>query len=284
MATTDQLVATCWTSAGFTSPLNADQRSPVDFRERVEATSAAGFVGMGFILADLLHAEETYGMGGMKSILDDNNISHREVEFLSNWWSNGEERAASDRERTDMLRFVEGLGANVFKVGPQENDSPWELEHWGKEFATLCSQAGGVGARLAIEFLPWANIDTLSVANRLIDAAGHPNGGMIVDVWHIERVGTAHEEVAATAPERIVAVELSDAAADMVGGWNVDTADNRRYCGDGVFRLLSLVAALRQAGFAGPWGVEILSTEHRALPLPEALARARDTTMALLTA
>lgn len=279
---TDKLVATCWTSAGDASPLREDQRSPVDFRRRVEAAGKAGFVGMGFILADLVRAEEAYGLSGMASILDDNGITHREVEFLANWWATGPERTASDADLAAMLRYVEGLGGYVLKVGPQENDSAWMLDQWAEEFALLCGRAADVGARLAIEFLPWANIDTVGAATTLIDAAGHPNGGMIVDVWHVERVGTPHEEIAAIPTERIVAVELSDAAKEMVGGWNTDTADHRRYCGEGDFQLPSLIAALRQAGFAGPWGVEILSSEHRPLPVEEALVKAYDTTQAAL--
>ena len=31
---------------------------------------------------------------------------------------------------------------------------------------------------------------------------------------------------------------------------------------------------LRAAGWTGPWGVEILSAEHRSLPVKEALSRA----------
>lgn len=278
----DSLVATCWTSAGNTSPQAKDPRSPVDFRERVEAAGRAGYVGIGFILADLQRAEERYGLAGMKSILDDNQMVRREVEFLMGWWATGPEREASDVDRRAMLRYVEGLGANLLKVGPQENDSPWQLDHWAREFSTLADQAADVGARLAIEFLPWANIDALGTANALIDAAGNPNGGMVIDVWHVERVGTPHEEVAATPGDRIFAVELSDAGQQMVGSWTLDTADRRRYCGEGDFALPSLVAALRQAGFQGPWGVEILSAEHRVLPVTEALVRARDTTLALL--
>ena len=36
---------------------------------------------------------------------------------------------------------------------------------------------------------------------------------------------------------------------------------------------------MREVGFDGPWGVEILSTEHRQRPLIEALTVARDSTL-----
>ena len=40
--------------------------------------------------------------------------------------------------------------------------------------------------------------------------------------------------------------------------------------------------ALRTAGWDGPWGVEILSVEHRSLPVGEALARAGESARAVL--
>src|SRR5689334_19433099 len=53
-----------------------------------------------------------------------------------------------------------------------------------------------------------------------------------------------------------------------------DAVHRRRYCGEGVFDLTGMIKALRAAGWAGPWGVEILSVEHRSLPVGEALGRA----------
>jgi sugar phosphate isomerase/epimerase len=50
----------------------------------------------------------------------------------------------------------------------------------------------------------------------------------------------------------------------------------RRYCGEGSFDLNGIITALRTAGWTGPWGVEILSEEHRSLPVEEAVQRAAD--------
>jgi hypothetical protein len=39
---------------------------------------------------------------------------------------------------------------------------------------------------------------------------------------------------------------------------------------------------LRELGYDGPWGVEVLSAELRALPIEEIFDRTHQTTMALL--
>ena len=43
-----------------------------------------------------------------------------------------------------------------------------------------------------------------------------------------------------------------------------------------------MVAALRTAGWVGPWGVEILSDEHRAMTVEAALPRAADSARNIL--
>ncbi|MHA6512804.1 sugar phosphate isomerase/epimerase family protein [Tessaracoccus sp. Z1128] len=279
---TDELFATCWTTAGDVSPMEADKQSPVDFRERVEVTSAAGFMGMGFLLCDLEVAEAKYGIDGMRKILADNGIRRWETELLQNWWGPGPQRAESDANRTAMLRYLEELGGYDLKVAPDDSGEDWSMDQWAAEFAVLATETANVGARLGIEFLPWMNIATITDGLALVEAAGHPNGGLIVDVWHTERAATPHEVVAACPVERIVGIELSDASAVMVGDWLPDTVKNRRLPGEGDFDLKGVVAALRATGWNGPWGVEILSSTHRKLPVAEAARRAFESTQTLL--
>lgn len=112
--------------------------------------------------------------------------------------------------------------------------------------------------------------------------AGHPAGGLIIDVWHTERANTPPADLERVPPHRIVGVELSDADASVVGTLFEDTVHRRRLCGQGSFDLRGLITALRGAGWTGPWGVEILSDAHRRLAPREAAASAYDTAAAQL--
>ncbi|MET7317363.1 sugar phosphate isomerase/epimerase family protein [Streptomyces thermoviolaceus] len=268
--TTQDLLATCWTTAGDAAPGRHDERSPLTLRERAEAAGAAGFKGFGLLYADLVEAEREYGLSGIRSLFADNGLVHVELELLTDWWADGPRRAASDAVRLDLLRAAEALGARDIKIGPDVEDKPWDLEAWAREFATLAAQADDVGARLGIEFLPWSNIKTLHDGLRLVEAAGHPAGGLIIDVWHTERAHTPPAELADVPLSRIVGVELNDADSQVVGTLFEDTVRRRRLCGEGTFDLPGLVTALRRAGWTGPWGVEILSDAHRALPVRDA--------------
>ena len=276
------LLATCWSSAGDAASDRADLRSPLPLRERVEAASAAGFRGFGLLSADLPAAEEAYGLNGIRAMLDDNDIVDLELEGIPYWWDDGSQRAESDRIRHALLTAAEALGARHIKVTPDGDDAPWEPDHWAAKLAELAAQAEGVGARLGLEFFPWSNVKTLHDGLRLVEATGSDAVGVVIDVWHIERARTPVADLASVPLHRIIGVELNDADPDVVGTLFEDTVHRRRYCGEGAFDLPGIIAALRTAGWTGPWGVEILSEEHRSLPVRDALERAADGARRLL--
>jgi sugar phosphate isomerase/epimerase len=282
--TADELLATCWTTAGDAAPSREDWRSPVPLRERIEAAAAAGFTGFGVLAADLAVAEREHGLSGIRAMLTDNGIVHLELEGLPDWWSSGPQRARSDELRRFVLAAAEALGARHLKVTPDTSGAPWDPGQWASEFARLAAESTSAGARLGIEFLPWSTFPTAHDALRLVEEAGHPAGGIVVDVWHVERAGTPAAELAALPAHRIVGVELDDADREVVGTLFEDTVDRRRYCGEGAFDLAGIITALRTAGWSGPWGVEILSTEHRRFDVRQAAAHAATTARGLLGA
>lgn len=270
----DDLMATCWTSAGDAASDRADLRSPLSLRERIESASATGYSGFGLLSDDLPAAVAEYGLPGIRSMLVDNGIVHLELEGIPQWWSDGPERQASEQVRRSLLDAAEALGARHIKVTPDGDNGPWDRGQWAEKFAELAAQSENVGSRLGIEFFPWSNISNLQQGLQLVADAGHDAGGVIIDTWHIARAHTPSADLASVPLERIIGVELNDADEQVVGTLFEDTVHRRRYCGDGVFDLTGMIAALRTAGWTGPWGVEILSDEHRSLPVDQALRRA----------
>src|SRR4051794_5768435 len=207
-------------------------------------------------------------------MLNDNGITDLELEGIPYWWEDGPRRDESDRIRHLLLTAAEELGARHIKVTPDGDDAPWNLEHWAAKLAELAAQADGVGTRLGLEFFPWSNVKTLHDGLRLVEAAGHDAAGVVIDVWHIARAHTPVDDLASVPLHRIIGGELDDADPEVVGTLYEDTVHRRRYCGDGAFDLTGMIRAMRTAGWTGPWGVEILSVEHRSLPVRDALERA----------
>jgi sugar phosphate isomerase/epimerase len=83
-------VATYGTIAGAAHPHCKEEFSPFDFEDRVVAASKAGFKGVGIKEADLEHILERRSPKEMGRILEDNCIKHAELEFLTDWFQDGE--------------------------------------------------------------------------------------------------------------------------------------------------------------------------------------------------
>lgn len=251
--------------------------------------AAAGFTGIGFTIDDLEAAETTYGLPQVKRICDDLGLVHLEVELLENWWTTGRRRRESDQTRTSLLRAAEVLGARQIKIGPDVElvdgavPALTDVAHWATELHQLAAQATEVGTRVALEPLPFSNITDFRLAAELVSAADHPAAGLVVDIWHLERGPSTLADLAEVPGDKVFVVELNDAPAPQSADLFHDTISHRVMCGSGTFEVEGFVKTLQQIGFAGPWGVEIISDAHRRRPLEEALVDAHRTTMAVFT-
>ena len=278
-----ELLATCWTHAGDSMPVDGHRLSPLDLRVRAESVAAAGFTGIGFTIDDLEAATPAYDLQQVKRICDDLGLVHLEVELLENWWTTGSARRESDKTRSSLLRAAEALGARQLKIGPDvQAVAPLaDVALWADELHHLAEHAEGVGTRVALEPLPFSNIADFRLAAQLVDAADHPAAGLAVDIWHLERGRSTLADLAEIRGDKVFVVELNDAPEPQCTDLFQDTIHHRVLCGAGTFDVTGFVDTLQRIGFAGPWGVEILSDTHRRRPLQEALKNAHDTAMAL---
>jgi sugar phosphate isomerase/epimerase len=277
-----ELSASYWSVSGDVYAGGPDEVSPFDFRERVEVAGRTGFCGLGFVHADLMAVSERIGFPTMKRILDDNGIRHVEVEIVMDWFTDGERRARSDRVRRDLLRAAEALGACHIKVGgniENNGNNVWPREVLAREFAILCDQAADVGTRIALELMPFSNLRTIEQGVQLARDAGTRNGGLMLDIWHLARGGVDFDDILRMPKELIYWVEIDDADAEIVDDLWTDTIHHRRLPGEGVLDIQGFLSRVLQAGYRGPFGVEIISRSHRILPLEEAARCVFDTAM-----
>lgn len=276
------LIAACWTNAGACAPCTDDERSPVPIRERIEAVSRAGFTGFGIQHNDLLEIRNGIGFPAVRQLLDDNGISIVEVEFLDDWMETGEVRRVSDSWRALLLEAANALRARHLKTGGKFHGTDFNAERLAPDFEALARDVADVGALVCVEPAPFREIQTPAQALELVELVDHPATGLILDIWHVERMKVDLTSIAAIPGHRIVSVELDDAAAEVVGTMLDDTIERRMLPGEGSFDIAGFVAAVKSTGYTGPWGVEMISADFRALPVPEATRRAYQATVGVL--
>jgi sugar phosphate isomerase/epimerase len=273
-----ELLASYWTIAGGALPHTDREYSPFDFEDRVRAAAKAGFKGVGIWHADLDHILESRSLTEMKRIFDDNGIKHVELEFIADWFLEGERKKRSDIQKRKLLGAAAALGAHHVKVGDFYHEK-YSMPQLVEAFAALCSDAAEHGTKIGFELMPFAMIDTLKDSLTMIEGANAANGGIIFDLWHLVKLHIPYEEVQHVPLKWIVGVELNDGTLDAPWSLHEDTVNHRRFCGDGEFDVKGFVEIVQKIGFRGPWGIEVLSEELRKKPLEELATRAFQTTI-----
>jgi sugar phosphate isomerase/epimerase len=274
-----ELLASYWTIAGGALPHTDREYSPFDFKDRVQAAAKAGFKGMGIWHADLAHILKSRSLKEMKQILDDHGMKHLELEFLGDWFTDGEEKRQSDIRKKMLLTAAEALGAHHVKVGDffsKRTPMPRLIE----SFAALCAEAANYGTKIGFELMPFAMLETLKDTLAMVEGAGAKNGGICFDLWHIVKMHIPYEDVARVPKRYFISVEINDGTFEAPWSLHEDTVNHRRFCGEGEFDVKGFVDCLQKAGYQGPWGIEVLSEELRQKPLEELTTRAFSTTMA----
>jgi sugar phosphate isomerase/epimerase len=268
------LLATSWTWTG---------REPV--RERVRAVTAAGFAGLSLSLDDLHEVRATTGFADLRRILDDAGVVWVQLGTLGGWWS-ATSRVDQDADRGVVLEAAATLGAWQVVVRADHAVRPTSLADMAHAWDELAVQAAGVGARLVLEPEPWSNLATVERASRFV-AAGHPNGGVLLDAMHALRGGSTLASIAdGVSPATLAAVELTDGLLHTPNGMTLaDESRNGRYLpGTGAWDLPGFIRTVRALGFAEPWGVEVRTPALRAMPMADALRTAAAATRAVLDA
>jgi sugar phosphate isomerase/epimerase len=242
------------------------------FDERLDAAADAGFAAVGMLIpeyqklrrqgrsdADLLEALASRGL-----VL-------AEIEALLGWAASGDALAMS-REHLDVAcHMAEVFGARHLQaIGPFEGT----VDDAARAFARVCDRAAEVGLLVAIEFLPFNNIDHAGVALDIANRAGRRNGGLCVDVWHHFRGARDEALLRAIPSERIVSIQLNDGTLEPQDSDYIrDCMENRKPMGEGEFDLPTFLGILDETGTDVPWSLEVISTELQKLDAAAAARR-----------
>jgi sugar phosphate isomerase/epimerase len=270
-----ELMTLYWTTSGEYPGINEISR--FDFKDRVEGAARAGFKGVGIWHADLEHILQHRTLSDMKRILDDNGIKYVELEFLTDWFLTGARKAQSDSRKWQLLEASAALQAKHIKIGDFDNTA-CPMPRIVEAFSALCQEAQAYGATIGFELMASAIINNLKDALTLVETAGAPNGGLILDMAHVAALGITDEEIRRIPLPYLINVELNDGFRP--GNARHDPSGARRFCGEGEFEIKDFIQGLVQMGYPGPWAVEVFSPELAGLTLEELNTRAFKTTIA----
>jgi sugar phosphate isomerase/epimerase len=82
-------------------------------------------------------------------------------------------------------------------------------------FAAFCDAAAPYGLTADLEFMPWTKAPDAKTALRIVERAGRPNGGVLVDTLHAARSTTTLADIAAVPATRLHYAQICDAPAEI---------------------------------------------------------------------
>jgi sugar phosphate isomerase/epimerase len=287
MGAETDLLGLYWTTSGPVDVHYGREWSLFDLRDRCAQAQRVGFAGIGLWHADLEHILETRTLDEVKALLGEHDLRYLELEFVMDWFVDpgDERRRESDRIRKLLWEAAAVLPAHHVKVGNIPG-TPCELDVLTERYAELCADAAEHHDALVVyEYMPPdVNVQDLQTALAIVEGADAPNGALAIDTWHMSKLGIAPDDLRRVPARRLGWVELSDGQFENMPDPVDETINHRALPGEGEFPIREYVAAVRDAGYRGPWGVEVLSQELRSLPIEQIFERAYETSSAALTA
>ncbi len=247
------------------------------FDERLRAAAASGYAGIGLYLNEYqrLRDDEGRGAADIAQGLADHGLVLADIEVLRDWSVAGGGPGPEGRRLEDLAyELAEATGARyVQAIGPYAG-TPGDA---ARDFGALCDRAAAHGLLVGIEWLPFTNIATAADAQVIVEAAGRPNGGYCVDIWHHMRGVRDESLITALAPEQVFAVQMNDGSLrPQMADYKEDCLTFRVPPGEGEFDCARFVRLLVGMGVRAPISLEVPSTELWAAPAEEAARRSAD--------
>jgi sugar phosphate isomerase/epimerase len=157
-----------------------------------------------------------------------------------------------------------------------------------REAAANMREAGNIvqahGLRLAYEFSSASDavINSLDIAREVLALAGHPNGGLLLDAYHLERSGRGGRGFEDVPAKEIFAFQYSDVPQGPAPAGRRPT--DRLAPGKGLVRWREVFQLLREKGYRGYLSYEAPNPALWSRPPEEVAREGVEATRALLAA
>jgi sugar phosphate isomerase/epimerase len=242
------------------------RNAKLSLEEKAALAARYGYPGLDFSLAEA----EAYGdAAAVAALFDRNGVAPSTIGgvFGGNLLSTDEEFAAALESVPERARRAAALGATrtgtvLLNRAMEPKETLWPLV--AERVRRLDGALDGSGVRLGVEFLgvrtlhpdrPYAFVQSMADANRLLDEAGARQVGLTLDSYHWYAGEDTLDTIRQTPGERIVLLHVNDAKP----GPQAALIDSDRLVpGEGVIPLTDWLKAIDATGFDGFIALEVL--------------------------
>lgn len=179
----------------------------------------------------------------------------------------------------DLLRMCQAIGAPLLLVcsntSPHASGAPDTLV---RDLSRLATLAEPLGVRIAYEALSWGrHVHQLEQAWDIVEAAEHPNLGLVIDAFHLLARATSFDCLNDIPRQKIFLVQLADFLLPTLDSDDdrISTARHQRVfpgAGSHSGDVADLLLRLDHGGYRGDYSFEVANDDF--LQLPPALVAA----------
>jgi sugar phosphate isomerase/epimerase len=232
--------------------------------ELIEAAHAGGFAGL-TLWPKHYHPAQTRAepLDETRRRLADSGLEIQDVDAVVVWAGPNDPGGPYFEEAPEAAGFelaaaVGARGVNLILAG--ENDRPFESVV--EAFAAVCDRAAESGLQVHLEFSRSRTPPDILGASRVVQQAGRPNGGIMLDAWHVHWGPGSFADLAAVPGEWVTGVQLCDAPAREPDDYAYATRHARLLPGHGSAELPELLGQLARIGSRAPLSPETFDTRR----------------------
>jgi sugar phosphate isomerase/epimerase len=185
-------------------------------------------------------------------------------------FAQGEEKKRLLKVLDETCANARALDCDLVMIAPGQN-SPGTLREGAANFRDGGEIAKSHGVRFALEFnSAHSVINNLAAGREVVERADHPNCGLLLDAYHLERSGGGGRGFESYPGEKIFAFQYSDVPAGPPPA--VKRPTDRLPPGKGKVRWREVFQLLREKNYAGYLSYEAPNPDTWSRP-PEEVAR-----------
>lgn len=241
----------------------------VPYRERIEATSRAGF---GCISTSPRDYEQTRASGlsdsDIRAIASDNGVKLSYLDPFASWVPEGispdEDPAIVpylDTTPDEMFRIAEALHVDRIHFVGSYKAGRYTTAELIDYFGKMADRAATYGLKSLIEGIAMWGLNRFDETWEIVKGANRPNTGIIFDTWHYTRIGRSDHLFAEIPKGAIDTVQIADGTMKCPPGRSMvnDCLFHRVPIGEGEIPNLEILQLLNKHGHMTSVGPEIFS-------------------------
>lgn len=228
--------------------LNSSTIRPTPILKKIEIAGRVGYTAIELWHDDIdAHLTNGGSLDDIRRALADQNLVVPTTIFVKGWFDTiGPAHETALVECRRRLQQAAALGAIHAIAGPPPKKADRDLG--ARNYRELLELGLSLGVKPAMEFLGFVeDITKIEDALEIVEKAGHPQGTIVLDPFHIFRGGGSMESILKLKESQIAICHFNDSPTIPPREQQHDR--DRVYPGDGHVNLKHMLDLLRQIGY-----------------------------------